>query len=260
MEVLNDKLNITPGIQLNNYSDYGLNMLPGVDMGYILSDRITVYGSIGYTYRVPTFTDIYYTGPVNIGNPDLKPEYAMNYEIGLKTRSNLPVSTQSSIFYRAGKDMIDWQRFSDGEPWQPVNLLFVEMLGLDFSSIVNFSQILSKDNILQQLQLNYTYIESKAENQNNTLSRYALENLRHQFRGTIWLKYGHNITHTISLGYYDRVNLDDYSLLDSRLNYKSDRFTFFADITNILNVTYQETNLVTMPGRWFKMGVNVKVL
>ena len=47
--------------------------------------------------------------------------------------------------------------------------------------------------------------------------------------------------------------------MDSRLNYKSGKFSFFADVTNIFNVTYQETNLVTMPGRWFKLGVNVEV-
>ena len=28
-----------------------------------------------------------------------------------------------------------------------------------------------------------------------------------------------------------------------------------VDITNIFNVEYKETNLVTMPGRWAKAGV-----
>lgn len=259
MEIFNDKFNVTPGVQINNYSDYGLNVLPGVDLGYILSERLTAFGSVGYTYRVPTFTDIYYTGPVNVGNPDLKPEYAMNYEIGLKTKSALPVSLHTSLFYRSGKDMIDWQRLSESDPWQPVNLLFVEMQGLEINTSFDFKQLIASNSLLDNLNVSYAYINSEADNQTNTLSRYALENLRHQLRGTLLLNYGSKLTHTISAGYYDRVNLDDYMLLDTRVTYKHGRLNMFADVTNVFNVSYQETNLVAMPGRWFKVGVNVEV-
>ena len=45
---------------------------------------VRLYGDFGYTYRVPTFTEMFYIGPTTIGNPDLEPESALSEEIGIK--------------------------------------------------------------------------------------------------------------------------------------------------------------------------------
>ncbi len=257
MEFLNRKLNVTPGIQLNYYTDFGFNALPGIDVGYGLSSHLTMFGNIGYTYRIPTYTDMFYQSPVNEGNPDLLPEYAWNYELGFKTRGFSNVTAEMSLFYRDGKNMIDWVRATDTDPWKPINILDLDMRGVDSNISIKLSE--SLPSVFQRLSVNYTYIDAKVENQENQLSRYALENLQHQFRATLNLAYGKQITHSISAGYYDRVNLDDYTVVDSRISFKGRKITVFADVTNIFDITYQETNLVVMPGRWFKMGVSVDV-
>jgi vitamin B12 transporter len=229
-------------------------------MGYSLNDNLTLFSSIGYTYRVPTFTDLYYTDPVNIGNPNLLPEFAWNYEIGMKTRATNLVSAQASLFYRAGGSMIDWVRRSDTDPWEPINLLFVEMAGLDADVSFNLAGLYpAKNPLFESFNINYTYIYSHTDDYETFQSRYALENLRHQLRGSFALSYGDKIKHSISAGYYDRVNLDDYAVVDSRLMYQGKKLNIFIDVTNIFDVEYQETNLVVMPGRWFKAGVSVKV-
>ena len=260
MEFFERRLNITPGIQINYYSDFGLNALPGIDMGYRIKDNLTLFSSIGYTYRVPTFTDMYYADPVNVGNPALLPEYAWNFELGIKTRATEFVSSQASVFYRAGYNMIDWVKASDADPWQPVNRLFLEMVGLDSDITFNCANISSSRNpLVESFNINYTYIYSKTGDHESYQSRYALENLRHQLRGSIILSYGGHIKHSISAGYYDRVNLDDYVTVDTRLMYQGKKIDIFVDVTNILDVEYQETNLVIMPGRWFKAGMSVDV-
>ncbi len=257
MEFLANKLNITPGVQLNYYTDFGFNALPGIDVGYSLTNHLTTFGNIGYTYRIPTYTDMYYQSPVNEGNPDLLPEYAWNYELGFKTRGLSALNAEASLFYRDGKNMIDWVRATDTDPWKPINILDLDMRGFDTN--ISFLLANSWPPLFKQLSINYTYIDAKVENQENQLSRYALENLQHQFRATLNLAYGNKITHSISAGYYNRVNLDDYTVVDSRISYKGKKITLFADVTNIFDVTYQETNLVIMPGRWFKAGVSVDV-
>ncbi|MCF6360997.1 MAG: TonB-dependent receptor [Cyclobacteriaceae bacterium] len=257
MEFYNQKLNITPGIQLNYYTDFGFNSLPGIDVGYSLSNHITVFGNIGYTYRIPTYTDMYYQSPVNEGNPGLLPEYAWNYELGLKTKGMATVNAEVSLFYRDGKNMIDWVRATDTDPWKPINVLDLDMRGFDTN--VSFKLDNSLPPTFKLLSINYTFIDAKVENPENQLSRYALENLQHQFRATLNLGYGNKIVHSISAGYYDRVNLDDYTVVDSRISYKEEKLSLFADVTNIFDVEYQETNLVVMPGRWFKMGVSFDV-
>lgn len=255
MEFYGDRLNITPGVQFNYYTDFGFNSLPGIDLGYAVSNHITLFGNIGYTYRIPTYTDMYYQSPVNEGNPDLLPEYAWNYEIGFKTKGLSNMNAEASIFYRDGKNMIDWVRATDTDPWKPINVLNLDMRGFDTNISINLSNSLPQ--IFQQINFNYTYIDAQVENQENLLSRYALENLQHQLRFTLNLAYGKKIVHSISAGYYDRANLDDYTVVDSRISYKGKRFNLFADVTNIFDVDYQETNLVVMPGRWFKAGVSI---
>ena len=260
MEFFNRKLNITPGIQINYYSDFGLNALPGIDLGYGVADNLTLFSSIGYTYRVPTFTDLYYSDPVNLGNPELLPEFAFNYELGIKTRGTSTVTAQASLFYRDGRDMIDWVRAADTLKWQPVNIASIIMAGLDGNVSFNLGDLFARENsLLQQFYINYTYINSTAETPTSGQSRYALENLRHQLRFGLNLAYGEKIRHSISAGYYDRVNLDDYTVVDTRLAYQSKKLAVFIDVTNIFNVEYQETNLVVMPGRWFKVGVSVEL-
>lgn len=254
MEFFNDRFSLTPGIQLNSYSDFGFNTLPGIDLGYHLSQDWTVYGNVGYTYRVPSYTDMYYSDPVNEGNPDLKPEYAWNYEIGIKNvRSNL-ITTEVGFFIRDGKNMIDWVRNTDTEPWKPVNLLALKMSGIDMNSIIHLHSFLPE--LFKSLSINYTYIDAQVSEYESQLSRYAFENLKHQLRVGLQLQYGSHITHTLSVSYYDRVNLEDYSLFDTRLSYTQSRLSVFVDVNNIFDVTYQETNLVTMPGRWAKAGIS----
>ncbi len=260
MEFFANRVNITPGAQLNYYSDFKFNFLPGIDLGYVVTGNLVTFANIGYTYRVPTFTDMYYSDPVNLGNPDLLPEFAWNYEIGVKTINNRVFTGQASLFYRDGRNMIDWVRATDTDPWQPVNILSLTMAGLDSDAALNLAAMVAgKNPLLQTLAVNYTYINATAGNPDTGQSRYALENLRHQLRLNLTLAYGSKVTHTFSAGYYNRVNLDDYTTVDSRLSYQGKRLQLFADVTNIFDVTYQETNLVVMPGRWFKAGLSLKV-
>jgi len=251
-----NRLNITPGVQLNYYSDFGFNSLPGIDFGYAVSPTITAFGNIGYTYRIPSFTDMYYKDPVNEGNPDLLPEYAWNYEIGFKTKKVAALSAEASLFYRDGKNMIDWVRAADTDPWKPINVLSLKTSGFDTNVSFKLNQLLP---LIKQLAINFTYINTVTDDAENVQSRYALENLQHQIRVTLNLGYGKRITHSVSTAYYDRVNLDDYTVIDSRITYKGKKLNLFMDVTNIFDVTYQETNLVVMPGRWAKAGVSYTV-
>jgi iron complex outermembrane receptor protein len=47
-----------------------------------LLDNVKVYGNLGYTYRIPTFTDLNYKSPTTIGNANLEPEKAFSQEVG----------------------------------------------------------------------------------------------------------------------------------------------------------------------------------
>ncbi|MEZ4948610.1 MAG: hypothetical protein R2784_04365 [Saprospiraceae bacterium] len=52
--LLKNKLDITPGVSFNYYSDFGSNFLPGIDVGVDVWNGLKAYGNAGLTYRIPT--------------------------------------------------------------------------------------------------------------------------------------------------------------------------------------------------------------
>lgn len=249
---LDQKLNATPGIQLNYYSDFGTNFFPGIDLGYSVSKAVKLFGNVGYTYRVPTYTDLYYNDPANLGNPNLQPEYAISYEGGVKLfASNLYM--QASYFLRNGNQIIDWTKQNESDPWQAENLMNVNMSGID----LNFEW--KPANLPVELSGGYTYINAKAVT-DQQYSRYALENLNHQVVAGTRIRYTRQLIHSINYRYSNRENLDDYNVVDTRLTWQGKTWGTFMDVTNVFDEVYKETNLVTMPGRWFKIGVNYQLI
>ena len=82
--MFNDKLDITPGVAVTYFSDFKFHAFPGLDLGIQVSDNLKLYGNVGTTYRIPTYTDLFYSSPSTSGNPDLAPEEAFSTEIGMK--------------------------------------------------------------------------------------------------------------------------------------------------------------------------------
>jgi len=62
-----DKLDITPGVAVNYYSDFKFHAFPGIDLGYEITRNTRLYANLGYTYRVPTYTDLFYNSPTTLG-------------------------------------------------------------------------------------------------------------------------------------------------------------------------------------------------
>lgn len=253
----NNKLDATPGVQLNYYSDFGLNAFPGIDIGYTLSSAVKAFGNWGYTYRVPSFTDLYYSDPANLGNADLEPENAISYEMGLKLTGIPGLTGQLSYFARQGRNTIDWTRNEDTSPWQAGNISRVNMDGIEMNISLLPAALSGQTGFFGKFDLNYTYIGQVEVSSGDALfSRYALENLKHQLSAGISLHYTKWLQQSIYYRYADRVTMDDYAVVDTRISANKGHVGVFIDVTNVFDTIYKETNLVTLPGRWFKMGVS----
>jgi len=253
--LLKDKLKITPGIQVSNYSDVDGVFLPGIDANYKLNKRFHLFATVGETYRVPTYTDLYYVGRTNIGNPDLVPEVALSYEGGIR-HSYKGITGQISYFVREGNNIIDWTRASDTDSWQPNNLIKLNTSGIDLDVCIDFKKAFKKEiPVLNRLTIGYVNLSQTTTVDDGLLSKYALENLKNQVTTSLSLTYMKGLTHTILYRYSDRVNLDDYSIVDTKITYDNESILIFLEISNLLDQRYRETNLVVMPGRWFRIGV-----
>jgi len=247
-----DRLDVTPGLYVNWFSDFGWNYFPGLDASYDVTNEWKVYGNVGRSFRIPTYTDLYYNGPSNVGNDQLQPEKAWAYEGGVKYFGQY-VWGQVSYFYRDGSQLIDWVRSNEDQPWQPQNFYNVATNGLEFEINGRFNN----DHIVRAASLSYTYLNADLSQTEGVESRYLLDHLNHQFIASLTHRIWKTVQHSARLRYLDRMTQADYWVLDSRIYYQTDSWDAFVEATNITNTEYTEAGFVQMPGRWFRLGVNI---
>ena len=96
-----------------------------------LSKTTALHGSIGHGFRIPTFLDLYYSDPSTLGNPELKPESAWNFEGGASWYPRPQLTATLTAFYSRQHDTIDYTRASETDLWQASNLTGVRFTGVE---------------------------------------------------------------------------------------------------------------------------------
>jgi len=255
--LLYEKISATPGLQLNYSTGFGTSFLPGLDIGYTLTPKVMLYANTGYTYRVPTFTDLYYEDPGNSGNPLLEPEYSLSYEVGVKSVRMSSVHLQASLFARRGTNLIDRVKENATDKWMPVNIRETTFRGFETNFTVFPRTVIGQGSFLMsRFSAGYLFNSANIVGTEPAYSRFALDNLRNQLILSTDLAYGKKLIHTITASYTDRVNSSSYVVLDMRLSLNLNDFVFFSEFSNITGTEYAEIWDVTMPGFNFRAGLS----
>ena len=245
-----DKWDVTPGVFVMNISDLDSKVLPGIDIGYRLNSSLRFHANAGLTTRVPTYSDLYYSDSGNVGNPLLQEESAFSTELGLKYFKN-NFSIQMALFNRSVTDQIDWFRETEADKWMPDNFADGRFTGVELSS---FIELVDNYHYKSTLDVSYTYIDASFEDSGFAFSRNRLENLQHQANIRWQLDYD-NIGFSIVAKHYNRVSIEDYTLVDFNFNLDLFGQQLFFKARNLFDTEYRETNLVPMPGRWLSFGM-----
>ena len=234
---------ITPGIAATYFSDFKFNAFPGLDIGVQISDKVRLYGNVGYTFRAPTFTDLYYSDPATSGNPNLEPEKAFAQEIGLKY-SDDKFSGSLAIFNRDSEDLIDYVRQNTSvNIFTAANIAEVSTQGVEFESAYNFKM----NNYNQTITFGYTYLNDDILDQNKDLSRYSLNTLKHQLITRFTSQLFKNVRQNIIYKHAERTVGTSYNVWDASLIVDFNKFTFSLTANNIFNAEYIESGFVQMP-------------
>jgi len=260
------KLTVSAGAMTNRISDlgFGWNIYPGLDASYALTDHLKFYGSANSSMRMPTFTDLFYSGPTNIGNPDLKPEKSVTYEGGLKLIYT-GFSGRADAYYRQGKNLIDWVREKETDKWQAQNLTKINSSGIELSGDFFPEKIWNKPVFLTKFGINYSY--NKLEKGNNTLfSNYVLDNLKQKLDIEIEHKIWKNLKASWRANYQDRNGMrtttDSYQpfwLVNARIMWKTPSTEIYAMAANLFDKTYYDFGTISQPGRWISFGISHKL-
>lgn len=253
---------LSAGAALTNTKRFGTHINGGTDVAYKFSDYSRIYAAANSAVRLPTFTDLYYQSAIQTSNPNLQPEKSLTFEVG--TKINPLDWTLSAVgYYRLGKNIIDWVKTSDAEKWESLNLTQVDAAGIDLSFEYRFKNL-----YLQSAGVAYSYLslDKKADGYD---SKYALDYLKHKLilnlNHSIWSKLSAHWTLTFydrSGNYYDyaakqSVDYKPYWMLNTKLLWKEENITLFAEVNNLLNQNYVEFGGITQPGINFNTGIRL---
>ncbi|TFV92180.1 TonB-dependent receptor [Algoriphagus kandeliae] len=250
---LGDRIDFRAGIYSNYFDDWGWKHFPGLEAGFQATKALRLYSSLGKSFRIPTYTDLFYVGPTNIGNENLLPEEAQNFEVGAKWIEGR-FFAEAVYFIRKTDDLIEWTRPDADTPWQPQNFNQVNFDGIELAFTyrwTNGSRLFS----VKEAMFSYNYINADLIEQPGTETRYALTALKNQLLGGVLLGLGNKLEWNTKMRYIERMGQDPYFLLDMRVDYnRAGKIGFFAEASNITNTDYIEAGTVQMPGRWFRAG------
>ena len=254
-------------VHLNPDKDYLPEVFPGVDLKWKIPGWFSITTSVNQSMRLPTFTDLYYQGPSNVGNPLLTSERATTYELGIY-RENKDFHVGMNGFYRQGRDMIDWVWMED-EKWHTMNLTRIDATGGDFQIQYRSQEHQRKKLRLEAAGLSYTFTHlSRISHEVN--SRYLLDNLRHKvvasmdfhllekffvsLKSSYQDRNGSYLSYDAATGISSELPYSPFVLLDVKVAYSLWRFWFFVEATNLLDARYNDIGNVIQPGRWIMTG------
>jgi vitamin B12 transporter len=249
-------------------------LYPGVDAAYQINKDFRIYGTANRTLRLPTFTDLYYNDPSSKGDPNLKPEEAITIEAGLKfNKPGIIVSV--AVFKRYGKNMIDWVKLQNQDPWQAMNITQINVAGFETSFAINIGELSGNQSFLKSVTLNYAYLKAD-KSSNEFMSRYVLDILKHKadllIYHQIWRNFSASWAFSYQVregGYYKYVNnvsettetqYEPFVQMDLQLNYTHKNWMIFAEATNLLDNQYVDYGNVPQPGRWIRTGIRFNTL
>lgn len=249
------ELNLNIGFREDYFSDFGWEYSPSVSANYPLGHNMSMRGSIGRSYRAPTFTDLYYIDAANIGSPGLRPESCWSYESGIDYRIN-NFNGSATFFHRDSYNTIDWTRTSVNDPWRASNIGSTDTNGFELSLSAVPKNIDRSLGLIDNAFFGYTVLDTYAKH--DYLSKYALDYLKQQISAGIQIDII-GFKNSWILNYKKRVGSSGALIADFKISkniVKKDKVTFdiFLGISNIFDAEYSEQSGVPMPGRWIRSG------
>jgi iron complex outermembrane receptor protein len=208
--------------------------------------------SAGNGFRIPTYIDLYYSDPTTLGNPNLKPESAWNFESGVDWYPKARIGASLTVFYSRQKDTIDYTRASSSDLWQASNLPGLHFAGAETAvdwRVSRTSQVKFSWTLLTGAQSALHGLESEY------VFNYPVNDARAEWKWTPT----HSLLLESRLGIVQRYQQTAYPVWDESLAREAGRVRPYLHMTNLSNTGYDEILNVRMPGHSFVGGVEITI-
>lgn len=221
---------------------------PSMAAGYWLKAGFKLKGSASHAFRLPTYTDLYYSDPATIGNANLQPETAWDYEGGLVWDRGGRYQAEVTVFERREKNGIDYVRASPADQWHAENIDVLNFTGVETSLTVRLPR-------RQRLQFAYTGLHGSLQSldglQSEYISNYPVDDASVSWQGTL----PGNLIARTRLGVINRFDSNPYALWDVAVAREFRYVAAHLDLANLTDTQYEEIPGVAMPGRSVVFGL-----
>ncbi|MBI1895313.1 MAG: TonB-dependent receptor [Acidobacteria bacterium] len=244
------RFSFNAGVRDEIHGSFEHEWSPALSAGAWLSPALKLRGGVSRAFRLPTYTDLYYHDPANLGSPDLRPERAWNYEAGADWNWRGRVRGDVAVFQRRERDGIDYVRRSLNEIWRATNFQRLRFTGVEVSTSVAVARN-------QAIELHYTHLSGAQEALSGLLSKYAFNYPVHAGVASWQGLLPGGILARARAGALQRLAREPYAVVDLYAAWSRGRFHPFVQVTNVTDTFYQEVLGVDMPGRAAMVGIEV---
>ncbi len=252
-----NSLNLIPAVRWDQHSQFGNVFTPRFTASWRWSEAWKLSGNVSRSFRTPSFQELFFVSTTFTPNPDLKPETAWTYDLGV-THVVSPNHRRSvTVFYTRLKDRIASNTSTN------FNSPRAEMSGVEYESEVRLANWIGRSN--------YTY--QRAIGNSSTSADYQSLRLTPRHMANIsatWLA-PRNWQLTNTLQYVDKQfefddntgrKLPSHTLWNARLAKKVLAAELYAAVDNITDKHYAESfgfgTLNPLPGRTYWGGVTIR--
>ena len=237
-------------LRVDRYTEFGTASSPSLGAGWWPSDAVRLRGSTGRAFRVPTFTERYYSDPANWARPEVHAEASWAGEVGADFFPSENWTLTGTFFSRLDHDVIDWLRPTTAERWRTYNIRDVDTLGAEISA----RKTLPDGSFIQA---GYTRLDVQAAAVTQ-LSKYVLDYAPHSLvvAASVSLPSAMRLSPRLEVKHRTRsTGTSDYAVLDLRVSRRFGIYEVRLEGANLGNASYQEVLGVAMPGRALTLSV-----
>lgn len=269
---------IIPSLRWDYNSEFGNELTGKLGTTYKITKDVRFKANVGTAYRAPTASELYFSWhhtpnakmDVQInGNPDLKPEKALNFDLGFEMEKGKTFG-KITYFHNKVDDLINIDTVMSRLPGFPPRMLATGTYRNIDSATMQGVELEARQALGGGFSVRglYTYLDARDDKTGDRLPgrpyhkaslQLSYEDQKHGWNATLWNDWtaGYRYAETVGSGRMARTISKDASL--SILNFVvskkiNDHFSAYLGVDNIFD---KESDALAYDGRIWRGGVNM---